>query len=204
MKHPASLAALAFVLAACGGSETPAPATPAAETPAVVETPPASPAAASDAVTAEGWGPLKIGMTKDEVVAAVGDKRNPDAAGIPGDCEDYQPKNTPEGLWVMIEAGKLTSITIGDMSKLKTDKGLGLGDSAEAVKEAYGAAAVATPHKYQDKPAEYITVWNGGPRNEPYVQDENARGLVYEIDGTGKVGAIHAGGPSIQYVEGCA
>jgi hypothetical protein len=36
------------------------------------------------------------------------------------------------------------------------------------------------------------------------VQDEAARGIVYEIDGAGKVGAIHAGGPSIQYVEGCA
>jgi hypothetical protein len=36
------------------------------------------------------------------------------------------------------------------------------------------------------------------------VQDASARGIVYEIDGTGKVGAIHAGGPSIQYVEGCA
>ena len=104
----------------------------------------------------------------------------------------------------MLEAGKLTRITLADMSKLKTDKGLGLGDTAETVKTAYGAAAVATPHKYQDKPAEYITVWDGGPRTEPYVQDEAARGIVYEIDGTGKVGAIHAGGPSIQYVEGCA
>jgi hypothetical protein len=58
------------------------------------------------------------------------------------------------------------------------------------------------PHKYQDKPAEYITAWAGGPRSEPYVEDEAARGIVYEIDGTGKVGAVHAGGPSIQLVEG--
>ena len=204
MKYIALLAASLIALAACGGSETPAPTTPVAdatapETPAV-----ATPAASSGALTSQGWGPLKIGMTKDEVLTAVGDQRDPDAAGIPGDCLEYQPKNAPEFLWVMIEAGKLTRITIADMSKLKTDKGLGLGDSAEAVKEAYGAAAVATPHKYQDKPAEYITVWDGGPRKEPYVEDEAARGLVYEVDGTGKVGAIHAGGPSIQYVEGCA
>ena len=204
MKHLALLAASMFALAACGGSKTPAPTTPVAdttapETPAVVTA-----VTMSDALTPQGWGPLKIGMTKDDVLAAVGDKRDPDAAGIPGDCEEYQPKNAPEFLWIMLEAGKLTRITIADMSKLKTDKGLGPGDSAEAVKEAYGAAAVASPHKYQDKPAEYITVWTGGPRKEPYVQDETARGLVYEIDGTGKVGAIHAGGPSIQYVEGCA
>lgn len=199
MKHAALLAASLFALAACGGGEASAPTTPAVETPATLP-----PAASTDALTSQGWGTLKIGMTKDEVVAAVGDKRDPHAAGIPGDCEEYQPKNAPENLWVMLEAGKLTRITLADMSKLKTDKGIGLGDTAETVKTAYGAAAVASPHKYQDKPAEYITVWDGGPRTEPYVQDEAARGIVYEIDGTGKVGAIHAGGPSIQYVEGCA
>jgi hypothetical protein len=201
MKSTALVAALAFT--ACSPAAQ-APATSAAEAPITEATPAPAPAAASDAITAEGWGPLRIGMTKDEVIAAAGDTRNPDAAGVPGDCLEFQPKNVPENLWVMLEAGKLTRITIADMSTLETDKGLGLGDTAEAVKTAYGSAAVASPHKYQDKPAEYITVWNGGPRTEPYVQDETARGLVYEIDGTGKVGAIHAGGPSIQYVEGCA
>lgn len=204
MKRIALLAASMIALAACGGSETPAPSVPVAETPAAETPATPPPAVSSETLTSQGWGALKIGMTKNEVVAAVGDKRDPDAAGIPGDCEEYQPKNAPENLWVMLEAGKLTRITLADMSKLKTDKGLGLGDTAETVKTAYGAAATASPHKYQDKPAEYITVWDGGPRKEPYVQDEAARGIVYEIDGTGKVGAIHAGGPSIQYVEGCA
>jgi hypothetical protein len=195
----ALLAALAF--AACSPSSnepTPAEPAPAAETPAP------SPAAVEDVLTADGIGSLKIGMTKDEVVAAVGDTRTPDAAGIPdSDCSEFQPQRAPEGLWVMLEAGKLTRITIGETSAVKTDKGLGLGDTASAVKGAYGAEAKATPHKYQGAPAEYITVWTGGAR-EPNVQDETARGIVYEIDGTGKVGAIHAGGPSIQYVEGCA
>ncbi len=103
----------------------------------------------------------------------------------------------------MLEADKLTRITIGELSTVKTDRGLGLGDTPDAVKTAYGADAKATPHKYQEAPAEYITWWTA-PRAEPYVQDADARGFVYEIDGAGKVGAIHAGGPSIQYVEGCA
>jgi hypothetical protein len=104
----------------------------------------------------------------------------------------------------MIEDGKLTRITIGEMSTLKTDKGLGLGDTPGAVKAAYSAEAKTGPHKYQDAPAEYASWWKGSPRAGSYVQDASARGIVYEIDGTGKVGAIHAGGPSIQYVEGCA
>jgi hypothetical protein len=201
MKRFAMIAALAF--AACSpASNEPAPA--AVTEPAPATETPAPSAASFDALTADGIGPLKIGMTKEEIIAAVGDTRTPNAAGIPGECIEFQPQRAPDGLWVMIEAGKLTRITIGELSAVKTDKGLGLGEPADAIKTAYGAEAKATPHKYQDAPAEYITWWKGGPRSEPYVQDEAARGIVYEIDGTGKVGAIHAGGPSIQYVEGCA
>jgi hypothetical protein len=200
MKHAAILTA--FVLAACSG-EAPAPAdtTP---TPAAEATPP--PAADANALTSTGWGPLKIGMTLAEVTAAAGPDSNPDDVGGPEPeyCDQFRPANAPEGLLVMIEQGKLTRISLIEMSPLKTDKGLGIGDTAAAVKAAYGSSAQTGPHKYQDAPAEYITVWDGGPRAEPYVQDETARGLVYEIDGTGKVGAIHAGSPSIQYVEGCA
>lgn len=202
LKRFVVLAALAF--AACSPSgqqpaDTAAPAEPAAA-PA-----PTTPAV-SGAMTADGWGPLRIGMTKDEVIAAVGPTKNPGAVGGPDEeaCTEFQPERAPDGLWVMIEEGKLTRITIGDNSPVQTDKGLGVGATAEQVKATYGDAAQSSPHKYQDAPAEYIAVWSGGPRSEPYVQDPNARGIVYEIDGAGKASFIHAGGPSIQYVEGCA
>jgi len=204
MKRFALFAASLLALAACGGGEPAAPA-PAADPAPVAEAPAPTPAA-TEALTSQGWGPVKIGMTKAEVIAALGPDANPDAVGgpDPDSCEEFRPANAPEGLFVMIEAGKVARLSIIEMATVKTDKGIGLGDTADAVKAAYGASAVATPHKYQDKPAEYITVWDGGPRKEDYVQDETARGLVYEIDGTGKVGMIHAGGPAIQYVEGCA
>lgn len=203
MRCVAIIAILAF--AACSPSSNDAAPAASPEPAPTAEAPAPSPAITFDVLTPDGVGPLKIGMTKDEVIAAAGDTRTPDAAGIPGgECIEFQPQRAPDGLWVMIEAGKLTRITIGEMSTLKTDKGLGLGDTAAAVKTAYGADAKASPHKYQDAPAEYITWWKGGPRAEPYVQDETARGIAYEVDGAGKVGAIHAGGPSIQYVEGCA
>jgi len=199
-----TLSAAALAIAACSpAADTPAPNAPTAEAPAA--TPEAIPSPAGDTLTATGWGPLTVGMTKAEVIAAVGDTRSPDAAGIPdGDCLEFRPLQAPDDLWVMIEGDRLTRITIADMSGVKDAKGLGLGDTAAKVKEIYGPSAVASPHKYQDAPAAYITAWVGGPRREPYVQDEAARGIVYEIDGAGKVGAIHAGGPSIQYVEGCA
>lgn len=204
MKRLALLAALA--LAACSPSGTePAPA--ASETPApTAETPPAPTPVSGDVLTAEGWGPLKIGMTLAEVTAALGPDANPNAVGGPDEeaCNEFRPERAPEGLLVMIQEGKLTRISLVELSAIQTDKGLGIGDTADAIKAAYDDKAKVTPHKYQDKPAEYITWWTGGPRAEPYVEDEAARGIVYEIDGTGKAGAIHAGGPSIQYVEGCA
>jgi hypothetical protein len=205
VKHLASLAALAFALAACGG-EAPAPADPAAPVPTVDQTPPPAPAPSSNTITSQGWGPLKIGMTLAEVTAAAGPDSDPDSVGgaDPESCDQFRPANAPEGVLVMMEQGKLTRISLVEMSDIDTDRGFGIGDTAASVKEAYGANATVTPHKYQDAPAEYITVWDGGPRSEPYVQDEAARGVVYEIDGTGNVGAIHAGGPSIQLVEGCS
>jgi hypothetical protein len=200
-------AACIATLAACGPKEE-APVAATNPAPAEAAAPPPAEAAlvAGDALRADGWGPLKIGMTEAEVIAAVGDTSTPNAAGIPGsECAEFKPQRAPgEDFWVMIESGKLTRITIGEASKVKTDKRLGVGDTAEAVRTAYGAEAKSSPHKYQDKPAEYITVWSGGPRTEPYVQDEAARGIVYEIGSSGKVSSIHAGGPSIQYVEGCA
>ena len=200
-------AACIAVLTACGPKEA-APATSNEPAPAATASTPGEDnvPVAGDVLRADGWGPLKIGMTKAEVIAAVGDTSTPNAAGIPdSECAEFKPQRAPsDDFWVMIEGGKLTRITIGEASKVKTDKGLGVGDTAEAVKAAYGAEAKSSPHKYQDKPAEYITVWSGGPRTEQYVQDEAARGIVYEIGSSGKVSSIHAGGPSIQYVEGCA
>ena len=206
MKRIALLSAVtALAFAACSPAQEPPP-IPAPEVPPATETTPPAAAVTLDVLTADGIGPLNIGMTKDEVVAALGPTRTPNAVGgaEPEACEEFRPERAPEGVLVMITDGKLSRISLVDMSTVKTDKGLGLGDTADAVKTGYGDQAKATPHKYQDKPAEYITWWKDGPRTEPYVEDQAARGIVYEIDGTGKVGAIHAGGPTIQYVEGCS
>jgi hypothetical protein len=203
VKRIALLAALAF--AACTPASNEPAATARPETPAPVDEAPPT-VASADVLAAEGWGPLKIGMTLAEVTAALGPDSNPNSVGgsDPESCDQFRPERAPEGVLVMIQKGKLTRISLVELSAIKTDRGLGIGDTADAIKAAYGDQAKATPHKYQDKPAEYITWWTGGPRTEPYVEDETARGIVYEIDGTGKAGAIHAGDPSIQYVEGCA
>ncbi|MBC7768626.1 MAG: hypothetical protein H7124_07545 [Phycisphaerales bacterium] len=189
--------ALAACLAACTAEQAPAPPAPAA--------PEQAPNA--NALTAQGWGPLRIGMTVAEITAALGPDADPDSVGgaDPAQCDQYRPERAPEGMLLMVEQGLLTRISLINESPLKTDRGFGLGDSAAAIKAAHGASATSTPHRYAEAPAEYIAVWtNAQPGPGGYVQDPNARGIVYETGANGIVQTIHAGGPSIQYVEGCS
>lgn len=203
------VAASALILAACGQPEATAPAPAPESAPAAPATPaPATPAPDANTLTATGLGALRIGMTRDEVVAAVGDKFNPSLVGgaEPEVCDQWRPARLPEGVTVMLENGVLTRISVASPATLKTDRGFGVGDTAQAIKAAYGPLAVSQPHKYSPAPAEDIFVWTtGGPATPgQYVQDSAARGVRYEIGGDGRVSIVHAGGPSIQLVEGCA
>jgi hypothetical protein len=201
-------AASCLALAACGAPPAEEPAAPAGPATPVAPTDPTAPTAPADgnALTATGLGPLRIGMTRAEVVAAWGEDANPGAVGgaDPAQCDEFRPARAPEGTLVMIENDRLTRISLIRGSTLKSDRGFGLGAEASAVKAAYGPAAVASPHKYSSAPAEYVTVWSPPTSGTAYVQDPNARGLVYEIGMDGRVSAIRGGGPSIQYVEGCS
>ncbi|MBD2104287.1 hypothetical protein [Leptolyngbya sp. FACHB-261] len=158
-----------------------------------------SESSASTPLTADGWGPLRVGMTREEVVAALGEDANPDAVGGPDpeQCDEFRPSRAPVGMLVMIEQGRLTRISLINGSPIKTEAGFGVADSASAIKAAYAGKAVVTPHKYVPPPAEYITIWSTAP-TEP-----NARGIVYEVGSDARATHVRAGGPSIQYVEGC-
>lgn len=207
------LLGLAFAFGGCGGLESAAPvgenvqangagaaAAPAASTPLAEPKP-----AAADVLTPEGFGPLRIGMSRAEVVQAMGEDSNPEAVGGPDpeSCDEFRPARAPKGMLVMIEKGRLTRISLGQGATTRTDRGIGIGATADAVRAAYGPGTTITqPHKYAPPPGEYITYWAGGPR-KGYVQDPAARGIVHSIEQTRRVGQIHAGGPSVQYVEGC-
>lgn len=197
--------ASALLLAACGGAETDARSNETAG--ADVASAGAPAAAAKPVLTAEGFGPLRIGMTRAQVAEALGEDSDPEAVGgpEPESCDEWRPVRAPEGLLVMIEEGRLTRISLIDGSKVKTDRGLGLGAAAAAVRSVYGPALRAGRHKYEEAPAEYLTIWaKDAPRDDKSEIPPTARGIVYEVGGKGAVQAILAGGPSILYVEGCA
>ena len=202
MIRPACLSALAVLaLAACQKPEDKAAAPQASAAPPAATAPAADP----NALTAEGLGPVRIGMTKADLTAAWGETANPQAVGgaEPETCEQFHPARAPEGVLVMLQDGKLSRISLIRDSKVRTDRGFGLGDTGLAIKQAYGGAIVAQPAKYEPAPAEDLISWaHGGSTN--YVQDPTARGVRYEVDATGKVTTVHAGDPSIQLVEGCS
>ena len=188
------LSAAVLALVSCGAPE-----------PGPEPTPAPTPRPAADVLTAQGFGPLRIGMTRAEVEAALGPDSDPDSVGgpDPASCDMFHPERAPQGMMVMVEDGVLTSLWLSRDATLKTDRGFGVGDDAAAIKAAYGAVATASPHKYSQHPAEYITTWASGGGAD-YVQDPAARGISYHIGNDGRVQHVAAGGPSIQYVEGCA
>lgn len=197
--------AAAAQLAACQPAGTPESEQVAPESsdarPAPSEPRAPAPAAPDSAghLTGDGWGPLRIGMTRDEVVAALGEDANPDAVGGPDPekCDEFRPERAPAGMIVMILEGRLARISLVGGSSVTTAEGLGVGDEAAAVRAEYGDAAIVAPHHYVPDPAQYITVRMAGSTSA------DARGIRYEIGRDGRVTHVHAGGPAIEYVEGC-
>lgn len=192
----ATLGSVALLgLSACNAPEP----TPPASAPPVPQAP--TPPTPANVLTAEGYGPLRIGMTRVEVIAAMGENANPNAVGgpDPASCDMFHPARAPAGLYVMVENGMLTSVHLTSTSALKTDRGLGIGDTAAAMKQVYGTNAQVTAHKYVDAPAEYITVWTTADHDSAA-----SRGVRYNVGADGRVQGIAVGGPSILYVEGCA
>ena len=199
----AALAACNFT--ATGSDRTEAQATPSVEAAAMPTSRAAATPVDANVLTPTGWGPLRIGMTRAEVETALGKDSNPEAVGgpEPESCDVFHPARAPDAMQVMIEDGRLSRIELLDRTDIGTVDGFTVGDQASAIKAKLGAGLQVEPHKYAAAPAEYLTHWQSGAGTQAYVQNKAARGIRYEIGDDGTVTLIFAGGPSIQYVEGC-
>jgi hypothetical protein len=159
--------------------------------------PAAAALAPGDTLTAEGIGPLRVGVYAASVW---GGPRTP--ASVEATCEVVEFANGPPGVKAMVNSGMVAQVILEAPSTLKTDRGFGPGDDGAAVKAAYGASAIVAPAMSVPPPAEDITVWTDGEVNDGFRDDLALRGLRYSIGTDGKVSRVTAGGPAIQ-LENC-
>ena len=144
-------------------------------------------------LTPDGLGPVRIGMSQKQVIAALGGTL--EGAAIESDdiCVEKE-SSALSGVGFMFEEGRLTRISLGEGTDITTPRGIGVGSAAIAVRHAYRGKLKAEPNAYIEKPAEYLTYWTVPGK----------KGVRFEVDAKRKVYVIHAGGPSIEYIEGCA
>lgn len=199
--------------------ETQAPATaPEAEAkpelkPVTVVTEATLPPAPKGGVTIDGWGVVRVGMTLEELNAALGERLDPndDPDFAEYQCTYFYPKGAPDGLSIMYAGGNVARINV-EKAGVATYAGLQVGSTAAEAREAFGGALNAQPHYYIGLPAEYLTVWTrGGPpvyRTGMTTAEETAvatfpRGLRFETDEKGVIEEFYAGDGAIELVEGC-
>jgi hypothetical protein len=145
-------------------------------------------------LTPDGYGPVRIGMTRAQVSSALATRLEGDAIEDEEACVEMAAAQGYRGFYFMFEHGRLSRISATEPSQATTPLGVGIGAAAARVRRAYGPAMRAETHEYLGRPAEYLTLWTRG----------SARGIRFETDSDRRVTAIHVGGASIRYVEGCA
>ena len=148
--------------------------------------------AASPPLTPFGLGLLKIGMREADAARRLGLRIAPDDEVNGWECRLDELPGHP-GLSVMVERGVVTRIGIASPSRLKTDRGFGIGAREADLRRAYGKALKVATAAYEAEPAHDLTVW----------AIRGKRGVRYGTDARGRVQAIYAGSKSIANIEGC-
>jgi hypothetical protein len=139
---------------------------------------------------ANGFGPLKIGMSFAQAQHVIGPALRPTEPSLrPSRSCDQLPLSGHPGVALMFVDGVLHRIDIFQPG-IRTSRGIAAGDPVDKVSQAY-AGLTRTPNAYDEREA-YLTA---GP--------EHGRALRFETD-KGRIGLIYAGDwTQVQYVEGC-
>ena len=134
----------------------------------------------------EGLGDLTIGKS-----IPAGSTWAVRGAQVSETCQTASSPDYP-GAYAIVSGNSVRRITISDDSDVKLTEGIAPGATEEEVMTEF-PGFTASPHKYVDAPAKYLTQPGDDPR------------LRFEIESNGKVSLVHVGVmPELGYVEGCA
>jgi len=144
-------------------------------------------AAGTAALSQDGFGPVRWGMTVAEAGKALGSALA--VAGTPGDCHWESAKSLP-GLAFMVEKGRVTRADLSD-PRWATDRGLHLGDPEEKARQLYGRDLESWGEK--------------DPRMHRFIVQPKTRQRALFLESDGKtITTLRAGRqPSVEYYEGC-
>lgn len=187
MRHCLLLGIMVIVSACSRDAAVPAtPATPAAAAAGITPVTLAAPAARA-VLSAEGFGPLRFGMSLNEAEQALGAKAVlPEGADPACSMVRFAPLPT---LRFMVEQGRVTRADAD--AGVANALGVAVGDGLAALRARYPKAEL-TPHKY-DADGQYLT----------FPSADGGAAIVLELSG-GKVTRIRAGlQPAVGYVETC-
>jgi len=148
--------------------------------------------------TSHGWtatfggvGPVRVGMSADDLRRVAGDFPPPKDGT---QCAYVHPASAPAGVVVMLARGQVARVDV-DSAGTRTEAGVGVGDSTARVNDAYAGRVAATPHKYVQG-GQYLTARAASPA------DASLR-IVFETD-SGHVTRYRTGRtPEVDWVERC-
>lgn len=204
MRLPLAVVAVALA-SACSGTSDDAGSAAAGDSVDVAAAPAAPPAARDPMgadtawrLTEQGIGPVRVGMTVDELRAALGGEVRAEVLsdGGPDACGYAFSPALPAGVRVMTVGGKVARVEV-DSGSVAAASGARIGDAQARVRELYaGRETRVQPHKYVA--GSYVVVLPGAPA-------DTLHRLVFETDSAGAVTRFRGGVfPPVEYVEGCS
>lgn len=207
MKQLASVLAFGIAIALAGCDRHPEPPSadaeaavvePAADAtapaaPATTASKPAADAAAQGPARLDGYGPLTLGASLDEVRTAW---KEPLQGDVPDDyCHALRPQGSQaDGVILMLEGKRLVRYDVRN-DRIVAPGGGKVGMSLGQLQTLYPDRGDLTPHKYDEK----------GHNLRVRPAAEGGAIVNFEINGDGNVTAWRVGKtPQVDYVEGCS
>jgi hypothetical protein len=148
-------------------------------------------------LSADRLGNIEIGMTLSEAETAAKTTLLKAVNDPSQDCYFVLAQALPTEAMFMVVGDRIARIDIPRGSTIKTDRGIGINSTEEAVKLAYPDVEIE-PHKYTAETGGKYMTW------QPQSQNLANYRIEFETDGVG-VTAFRSGRlPEVSYVEGCS